>query len=209
MRLEGNRRLENIVFTVSADTREDVGWGSFTAEIGVGMDVGRVLETPAVSTFCRASAGPTQEAGLPNEQYSRLKMSQVIPERDFPGASRFVACVVRCLFVRVPFASSAPAPVLRFLDPLSLFDRVPTEPKYESIGSSPDMDERGGLMEVHSQRCSERAFEIGNSKERSAHRNTRTRYRRVSMTQRLLPPWIPFDRPCNPHLYTTWIGPTS
>ena len=90
-----------------------------------------------------------------NQQQSRLKMLQIIPERDFPCASKFVAldgCVVRCFFVCVWFASSAPAPVLRFfLDPFSLFDMVPTEPKYESIGSSPDMDERGP-MEVHSQR---------------------------------------------------------
>jgi hypothetical protein len=99
-------------------------------------------------------------------------MLQIIPERDFPCASKFVAldgCVVRCFFVCVQFASSTPAPVvLRFLDPLSLFDTAPTEPKYESIGSSPDMDERGP-MEAHTQRCFERATEIGNSKERSAH----------------------------------------
>ena len=104
---------------------------------------------------------------------------RVIPERDFPCASKFVAlhgCVVRGFLVCVRFASSAPAPVLRFLDPFSLFDMVPTEPKYESIGSSPDMDERG-LMEVHNQRrYFERAIEIGNSKERSAHHDTRTRY---------------------------------
>jgi hypothetical protein len=82
------------------------------------------------------------------------------------------ACVVRCFFVCVPFASSAPAPVLRFLDPpLSLFDMAPTEPKYESIGTSPDMDERGP-MEVHGQRCVEREIEIGKSKERSAHHDT-------------------------------------
>lgn len=157
IRLEGNRRLENIVFTISAGTREDVECGSFTAEIGVGMDVVRVLETPAVTTFCRASADPKQLKRLvANQQYSRLKMLQIIPERDFPCASKFVAlggCVVRCFFVCVRFASSAsgPAPVLRFLVPFTLFDMAPTEPKYESIGSSPDMDERGP-MEVHGQK---------------------------------------------------------
>jgi hypothetical protein len=97
-------------------------------------------------------------------------MLQTIPEREFPCASKFVAwdgCVVRCFFVVcVRIASPAPAPVLRFLDPSSLFDMVPTEPKYESIGISPDMDERGP-MEVHSQRCFERAIEIGNSIPRS------------------------------------------
>lgn len=59
---------ENIVFTVSAGTREDVECGSFTAEIGVGMDVGRVLEAPAVTTFCRVSADPKhQSKTLPPE----------------------------------------------------------------------------------------------------------------------------------------------
>ena len=148
---EGNRRPENIVFTIAAGTRDDIEWGSFTVEIGVGMDVVRVLDTPAVTTFCRASSDHKQG-------YSRLKMSQIIPERDFPCASKTVAldgCAVRCFFVCVLFVSSAPAPVLRFLDPFSLFDMAPTEPKYESIGSSPDMDERG-LMEV--QRCFERAI---------------------------------------------------
>ena len=48
--------MENIVFTISAGTREEVECGSFTAEIGVRMDVVRVLETPAVTTFCRVSA---------------------------------------------------------------------------------------------------------------------------------------------------------
>jgi len=66
--------------------------------------------------------------------------------------------VVRCFFVSVRFVSSAPA--LRFLDPFSLFDMAPTEPKYESIGSSPEMDERGPMeCTVHSQRYFERAIE--------------------------------------------------
>ena len=80
-------------------------------------------------------------------------MLQIIPERDFPCASKFVAldgCVVRCFFVCVRFVSSAPALVLRFLDSFSLFDMAPAELKYESIGSSPEMDGRG-LMEVHSE----------------------------------------------------------
>ena len=112
-------------------------------------------------------------------------MLQIIPEREFPCASEFVAwdgCVVRCFFVVcVRFASPAPAPVLRFLDPSSLFDMVPTEPKYESIGSSPDMDERGP-MEVHNQRCFERTIEIGNSIPRSGAltgTTTHARTRRV------------------------------
>ena len=56
---------ENIIFTVSAGTREDVECGSLTAEIGVGMDVVRVFEAPAVTTFCRVSADPKREFWLP------------------------------------------------------------------------------------------------------------------------------------------------
>ena len=68
--------------------------------------------------------------------------------------------VVRCFFVCscVWLESLAPAPVLRFLDLFSLFGMAPTEPKYESIGSSPDMYEFEP-MEVHNQRCFERAIE--------------------------------------------------
>ena len=62
IRLEGYRRLESIVFTISAGTLEDVECGNFIAEIGVGIAVvRRALETPAVTTFCRASADPKQE----------------------------------------------------------------------------------------------------------------------------------------------------
>src|SRR6266436_1314058 len=84
--------------------------------------------------------------------------SAILPSEDLDD------CPVRCFFV---FASSTPAPVLRFLDPFSLLDMAPAELKYESIGSSPDMDEHGP-MEVHARRCFERQTEIDNSKEQNA-----------------------------------------
>jgi hypothetical protein len=80
-------------------------------------------------------------------------MSRLIPERDFSCASTLVPledCPVLCFFVCVRFAlaSSAPAPLLRFMDPFFLFRVSPAELKYEFIGSSPDMDGRGP-MKVH------------------------------------------------------------
>lgn len=94
-------------------------------------------------------------------------MLKLIPERDFSCTSRLVpleGCPVLCLFGRVRFASSASAPVLRFVDPLSLFQVAPAELKYECIGSSPDMDGRGP-MEVHTQWSFERPTDAVNSKE--------------------------------------------
>ncbi|SRR5229473_2569810 len=63
--LEGNKRLENIVFTISAGTSEDFECGNFTAEIGVGMDVIRALDTAAVTAFCRVSTDPNRRVWLP------------------------------------------------------------------------------------------------------------------------------------------------
>jgi hypothetical protein len=97
------------------------------------------------------------------QQCYRLRMLKLIPERDFSCASKLVpleGCPVLCLFGRVRFASSAAsAPVLRFVDPLSLFQLAPVELKYECIGSSPDMDGRGP-MEVHGAECSPRDASI-------------------------------------------------
>jgi hypothetical protein len=49
---------------------------------------------------------------------------------------------------------------------------APPELKYESIGSSPDMD-KCGPMEVRTKWRFERPTEIANSKGRSAHHATR------------------------------------